>query len=370
MVEAVGWRPTGKRCLALLGEEFLEAVVVATGEGGAGGDGAAGAGIAPLKINFADFEADDVAFIGGEELIFPERRQGFAVGGGGGIDVDFEGSAEAQADLFQGHPGQPFGAQGKPIADGLQAGSGDDGGAVGDGVVWKAFGRVTDNDLLIEEHAEPFGGVFVSGGEGESTRGNVARVVGDGEGDGSQVWSIVGADQVNGGSAFGVDPFAIDGIESPGAIMGQAASRPDMCLRDRNGVKRFDGVDADLHEMRSDGHTKSLADERRGGSREMRSVAGSGGQGATALMAGVGRFGGMVMERDGLRGREERNGLDVGHGATAGEGDADVGGSYGVREFGDGQDVKAAGGEEGSAELTAEVFDGSADGFKTIFGIF
>lgn len=153
---------------AELNETFLEAVVGLAGVGITGGDGAAGAGIAPFKVYGADAEADYVALVFGEESIFPE----------GGGAIDFEGSAEAEAGFFEGEAG-------KPIANGLQSRGGNDGRAVGDGVVGKAVRGIADDDLLIEENAKPFGGVFVSLREVEGARGNAAPIVGDGEGDGA-----------------------------------------------------------------------------------------------------------------------------------------------------------------------------------------
>lgn len=79
MVEAGAGGPWGESGLALLGEAFLEAVESDAGEGIAGRDGAAGAGIAALEMDCADLEADGAAFVFAEELIFPE----------GGDTIDF-----------------------------------------------------------------------------------------------------------------------------------------------------------------------------------------------------------------------------------------------------------------------------------------
>src|SRR5208337_1527318 len=142
-------------------------------------------GIAALEIYFADLEADYAAFVFTEELIFPPGRN----------SIDFERGAEAAAGFFE-----------------------RDGGEAGDGVVGETVFGVANDDLLLEEDAEPFGGVFVGGGEVESTRGDVAAIVGDGEGDGAEVGGIVGANEVDGGSALAVDPFAVDGVQGPGAV--------------------------------------------------------------------------------------------------------------------------------------------------------
>ena len=81
-----------------MGEAFLEAVERDAGEGIARGDGAAGAGIAALEMDFADLEADDAALVFAEELVFPE----------GGDAIDLEGGAEAEADFVEGKAGEPF----------------------------------------------------------------------------------------------------------------------------------------------------------------------------------------------------------------------------------------------------------------------
>jgi hypothetical protein len=75
------------------------------------------------------------------------------------------------------------------------------------------------------------------------------------------------------------------------------------------------------------------------------------------------------MRGDGFGGGEKRVCLDVGNGPTACKGDADVGGSDVVWEFGDGEHVKSSGGEECGLDLSTKPFDGSANGFKAIFGI-
>src|ERR1700719_4651012 len=75
MVEAGGWRPRWQRFAAQVGETFLEADQVRTGVRVAWRYGAAGAGVAALKIYCADAEAHDAALVFAIELIFPERRQ-------------------------------------------------------------------------------------------------------------------------------------------------------------------------------------------------------------------------------------------------------------------------------------------------------
>jgi len=245
VVEAWAGGPGRQRGFAELGEAFLEAVENFAGLGIAGRDGATGAGIAALEVNFTDLEADHAAFVFAEELILPKSRDA----------VDFQRAAEALAGFVGGDAGEAFGVwgkpfvpQGKPFGDGLQRGGGDDGGAVGDGVVGKTVFGIADDDLLVEENAEPFGGVFVGFGEGEGARGDFAAITGDGEGDFAEIGGVDGADEVNGGSALAVDPFAVDGVESPGAIEGEAAGGADAGFGDGDGVEGFDGVKADVDE--------------------------------------------------------------------------------------------------------------------------
>ena len=69
---------------------------------------------------------------------------------------------------------------------------------------------------------------------------------------------------MDGGSALAIDPFAVDGIEGPGAIEGEAAGRGDAGLGDGDRVERFDRVETDVSEMgRRSGerHWESLAEE-------------------------------------------------------------------------------------------------------------
>jgi hypothetical protein len=224
--------------LALAGELFLEAVESDAGARIAGRDGTAGAGIAAFKVDFADGEADDAAFVLAEELVFPE----------GGNAVELEGGAKAAANIFGREAGESLGTRGKPVGDSLEGRGGDDGGTVGDGVVGESAGGIANDDLLLEEDAEPFGGVFVVIGEGEGAGWDVASIVGDSESDGGEVGGIARADEMDGGSALAVDPFAIDGIKGPGAIESQATGRGDAGLGDGDGVERFDGVEADVSE--------------------------------------------------------------------------------------------------------------------------
>jgi hypothetical protein len=201
-------------------------------------------------------------------LIFPE----------GGDAIDFESGAEAEAGFVEGDARETLGtrekplgvAQGKPLGDGLQRVGGDDGGAIRDGVVGETVFGVADDDLLIEEDAEPFGSVFVRAGEGKGAHGDFAAIAGDGESDFTQVGGVVGADKVDCGSALAVDPFAVDGVEGPGAVEGESAGGADAGFGDGDGIERFDGVEADVDEVRRDlreRHEKSLAEE---GSKEVK----------------------------------------------------------------------------------------------------
>jgi len=104
--------------------------------------------------------------------------------------------------------------------------------------------------LLVEEDAEPFGGVFVGTGEGESARGDFAAIARDGESDFAEVGGVVGTDEMDGGSALAVDPFAVDGVEGPGAIEGEATGGADAGFEDGDGIERFDGVEADVDQAR------------------------------------------------------------------------------------------------------------------------
>ena len=236
-----------------MGEAFLEAFEDFAGLGIAGWDGAAGAWIAALEVYFTDFEADYAAFVFAEELVFPEGGQLFAECDPCRVAVDFECGAKALAGFIYRDAGEslgrwpkPFVPQGKPLRDRFERGGGNDGGAAGDGVVGETVFGVADEDLLLEENAEPFGGVIVGFRESEGARGNFAAIAGDGEGDFAKVGGVVGADEVDGGGALAVDPFAVDGIEGPGAIEGEAAGGTDAGFRDGDGVEGFDGVEADV----------------------------------------------------------------------------------------------------------------------------
>ena len=98
MVEAGAGGPRGERGFAELREALLEAIEHDARERIARGNGAPRAGIATLKMNFADLEAHGATLVFAEKPVFPER----------GHAIDFERGAEAQADFVQGEPGKPF----------------------------------------------------------------------------------------------------------------------------------------------------------------------------------------------------------------------------------------------------------------------
>ena len=97
MIEARSGGPGRQRGFAELGEALLEAVDGFAGAGIARGDGAAGAGVAPFKMDVADGEADGAAFIGAKKLVFPE----------GGDAIDLQSSAEAEAEVVDGEAFEP-----------------------------------------------------------------------------------------------------------------------------------------------------------------------------------------------------------------------------------------------------------------------
>ena len=79
----------------------------------------------------------------------------------------------------------------------------------------KPSGELRTIILLVEEHAKPFGSVFVIVREGEGARGNIAAILGNRESDGGEVVRVTGSNEMKDRSALGVDPFAVDGIEGP-----------------------------------------------------------------------------------------------------------------------------------------------------------
>jgi len=82
------------------------------------------------------------------------------------------------------------------------------------------------------------------------------------------------------------------------------------------------------------------------------------GGGSELLIAGLNRF------REG----EQRGGIDGGDGTTTGESNGNLRRSDVLREFGDGQEIEAAGGEKRGVDGAAEPLDGSANHGGTILG--
>ena len=70
---------------------------------------------------------------------------------------------------------------------------------------------------------------------------------------------------MDGGCAFAVDPFAVDGIEGPRAIEGESSGRADAGFGDGDGIEGLDGVEANVDEVRGRlrrGHRESLTEGR------------------------------------------------------------------------------------------------------------
>jgi hypothetical protein len=82
--------------------------------------------------------------------------------------------------------------------------------------------------------------------EGEGAGRKFSAITGNGEGDTGKIRREMGANKVDGGGAFAVDPLAIDGIESPGAIESKSAGWADAGLGHGDGIERFDGMNADV----------------------------------------------------------------------------------------------------------------------------
>src|ERR1700726_863745 len=109
MVEAGGWGPGRESFAAQVAETFLEAGEVGAGLRVARGDGAAGAGVAALEVDFADAEAHDAALVFAVELILPERGQVSIRAGSfrGNVGaVDFQCGAKAPPHGVERHAGE------------------------------------------------------------------------------------------------------------------------------------------------------------------------------------------------------------------------------------------------------------------------
>ena len=70
-----------------------------------------------------------------------------------------------------------------------------------------------------------------------------------------------------------------------------------------------------------------------------------------------------------FRKRKQVVGVDAGDSSALGEGHSEVGEGDVLREFGDDKDIEGAQGKEGGLELSAELFNGVADGFIAVMGI-
>ena len=241
VVEAVDGGPGRESGFPELREAFLEAVESFAGMRIPRGNGAAGTGVASFQMNFADGEADGAAFVDAEELIFPKR----------GDTGDFEGGTKAEAEVVHGKAGEAARVRAEPGGNGLQGSRGDDGGAVGDGVVGETAFGITNDDLLLEKDAKPFRGFLVGFREGEGAGRNLAAIARNGESNGADVGGIAGADEVNHRSALAVDPFAVDGVKRPGAVVDESTGRRDARLGDFDGVEGFDRMETDIGELRS-----------------------------------------------------------------------------------------------------------------------
>ena len=262
VVEARAGRPGGESGFAEMGEMFLKAGEYLAGAGIARGNRAAGARVAALEDDFADGEADNAAFVFTEETIFPEGGQGFAAVSAGGVGIDFKCGAKALASFLERYAREPLGTRGKPRTDSAERRGRDEGGAVGDGVVRETVRRMANDDLLLEEYTEPFGGVFVGLGEGESARRDTAAITGNGKSDGAEVRGIAGANEMDGGSALAVHPLAVDGVESPEAVESESAGGADASLADGNRIEGLDGMEANERKDRNTDwgrHEKSVS---------------------------------------------------------------------------------------------------------------
>jgi len=160
------------------------------------------------------------------------------------VDIDFESGAKALASLLEREAGEPLRARGKPFADGVEGRGRDDSGAVGDGIVRETVGGITNDNLLFKKDAEPFGGVFVGIWEGKSARRNAATITGNGESDGTEIRGVIGANEMDGRSTLAVDPLAVGGVESPGAVKGESAAGADASFGNGNRIDSLNRMEA------------------------------------------------------------------------------------------------------------------------------
>src|SRR5258708_29171814 len=128
MVEAGDGGPRRQSFAAQVAETLLESGEVGAGLRVARGDGAAGARVAALEVDFIDAEAHDAALVFAVELIFPECGQVSVRARrvrGNVVAIDLQRGAKALAPALEGQAG-------KPVAHCLQRRGGSNRGAVGD----------------------------------------------------------------------------------------------------------------------------------------------------------------------------------------------------------------------------------------------
>jgi hypothetical protein len=242
VIEANGGRPRRQLRVAQVDEAFLEATVRDAGLRFARGNWTARARVTALEGHITDLEPHHIALALGEEPIFPEWRQGFGRARGAAC-IDFERGAETPARFVERHAG-------KPAANSLERGCGNNCWSGGQAVVWKSFARVADLNGLLEVHAEPFRGAFGVAGKGEALSRDAAPVSGNREGHGIDVRRICRADEVHSGGALAIDPAAVDGVKSPDAIKFEAAIGPNAGFVHGDRIERFDGMQTYIREAR------------------------------------------------------------------------------------------------------------------------
>ena len=177
MLEAVSVRPGRKMGAALVSKTLLKTGGIGAGLRIAGGDGAAYAWIAAFKSDFADMETNYATKFCSEEMVFPEWRHA----------VELQSCAETQTGFRDRHPGKPF-------ADGLERGRGDDGWAVGDEVVGDPGWIMANHDGVSEELAEPSGCGGGVSWKRECCDRDAAAVIWSGERNAGEVGRVGGAD--------------------------------------------------------------------------------------------------------------------------------------------------------------------------------
>jgi hypothetical protein len=242
VIEAIGGRPRRQLRVAQSGEAFLKATVRGAGLRFARGNWTARARVAALEGDITDLEPHDIALASGEELIFPEWRQGF--GRARRADcIDFERGAETPAGFVERHTG-------KPTANSLERGCGNDCWSGGEAVVWKSFARVADLNRLLEVHAEPYRGTFGIAWKGEAHCRDAAPVSGNREGHGTDVRRIRRADEVHSSGALAIDPSSVDRVKSPDAVKFEAAIGPKAGFVHRDRIEGFDGMQTDIRQAR------------------------------------------------------------------------------------------------------------------------